>query len=298
MPLILEDKVYCKINLFLKILGTTPDGYHDLFMLMARVGLSDHMKVTVKEEENGNIVVPDIPGLPSENNLCYKAARAYMEASGRCPDTDISLVKYVPSGAGLGGGSADAAFVLKALDSTSDDPLTDERMNGIALSIGADVPFFLLERPAFCEGKGEMLTAVPDLSGVPVLLVKPSEGVNTGECYRLSDETFDPSFDGKAYKDKMISIFGREDLTPLERIKLAAPFMENDLEEPAMKILPKISDIKAAIKSSGSIFSMMTGSGSCVFGIYEDDEALKRATEELKRSPVTSDCFIYATHLV
>lgn len=293
-----EGRAYCKINLLLKIKGVMADGYHDLFMLMNGTGLGDDICVTADEGGSGKITVPAVPGLPSEKNLCYKAADAYLKAAGLDYDVDIKLTKNVPSGAGLGGGSSDAAFVLNALNSFSKGKLDSKQMTDIAVKIGADVPFFLEGGTAICEGKGEIITKMPSLAGVSVLLIKPREGVNTGECYRLSDSTCDFSRDLTGYYSQIKEIFGRADLSPAERISLASPMLLNDLQEPAQMLLPKIGDIYGKVKESGCIFAMMSGSGSTVYGIYKDEEAAGKAEAELQKDPVISDCQIYSTVLL
>ena len=141
------------------------------------------------------------------------------------------------------------------------------------------------------------MTELPDLSGVNIILVKPEAGVGTKECYELSDEN--PAlFDEDAYREQMNAVFTDEEKLPVERIAQAAPFLVNDLQEPAVHLAPVIAELIDAVKNTGAVFSAMTGSGSCVFGIYEDESAAGEAQATLLNDPRTSGCKIVPSVLI
>lgn len=303
-----DTTAFAKINLFLRCCGKYDNGYHRLYMLMQQVGIGDDILMEFDDDKEFGIELESGVGIPPEKDLGYKAARAFYDAydeklkrEGKhtlvFPHTYIKETKNVPSQAGLGGGSSDAAAVLQILQQHFDYPLDEDTMLAISSKLGADVPFFLTGGTCICEGVGQIVTPLPDLAGVRVILVKPEGGVSTQECYRLSDET--PSvFDEDEYKDKMNKIFGDEKKMPLERIKEACQDLTNDLQAPAVKLLPKITDLIEAIKETGAVYTAMTGSGSCVFGVYDDEKSSEEALSALGGDPRTSGCQIIPSVLI
>ena len=291
-----------KINLFLRVCGKYDNGYHRLYMLMQSLSLGDEISVEFDDGRGFDIEIESGVPIPHEKDLGYKAAKAFYDAwedklkteakpVQEFPYTFIREVKKVPSQAGLGGGSSDAASVLKILQEHFGNPLTDDELLNISSRLGADVPFFLTGGTCICEGIGEKITKLPDLKGVNVLLVKPEAGVPTGECYALSDEMYEP-FDEEEYKKSIGEAFLDEGLAPAERIKKASRFLINDLQAPAERIAPVITGIIGSVKRTGPCFAAMTGSGSCVFGIYEDEKTRDEAEALLKADPQASGCQI------
>ena len=300
-----DTTAFAKINIFLRCCGKYDNGYHRLYMLMQQIGIGDDILVEFDDDRDFNIEIDSEVDIPKEKDLGYKAARAFYDAYAdmlhakakpvpRFPFTYIRETKNTPSQAGLGGGSSDAAAVLQILQQHFGYPLDDEQMLAVSSRLGADVPFFLTGGTCICEGVGEMVTELPDLSGINVILVKPDTGVGTAECYALSDES--PAvFDEGSYKERMNGIFTDEKKLPLERIREASDELTNDLQEPAVKIAPVIADIIEAIKETGSCYTAMTGSGSCCFGIYANEEECACAREALAQDPRTSGCQIIPT---
>ena len=303
-----DTTAFAKINIFLRCCGKFPNGYHRLYMLMQEIGLGDDILVETDDEKEYSIDIDSDVDIPKEKDLGYRAAKAFYDAYEaklkeegvtdiKFPYTRIKETKNVPSQAGLGGGSSDAAAILMILQQHFGNPFSSDELLAVSSKLGADVPFFLTGGTCICEGVGEIVTKLPDLSGIDIVLVKPQEGVSTAECYRLSDEEYEP-FDEQAYKARMNAVFNNEKLKPIERIKEAGAGLINDLESPAVKLLPCITDINEAIKETGAAFSAMTGSGSCVFGLYEDEKSRDAAVARLNEDPRTSGCQIIPSVLI
>lgn len=303
-----DTTAFAKINLFLRCCGKYDNGYHRLYMLMQEIGIGDDIFIEFDDERDYAIEIESGVDIPREKDLGYKAAKAFYDTYAdtlreqakpvpRFPYTFIRETKNIPSQAGLGGGSSDAAAVLEILQQHFDYPLSDGQMLEVSSSLGADVPFFLTGGTCICEGVGQIVTELPDLAGVSILLVKPDAGVGTAECYALSDEC-PVAFDEDAYKERMNEIFADEKKLPLERIKEAASELTNDLQEPAVRIAPVIEDVINAVKETGSCYTAMTGSGSCVFGIFEDEEQMNGAQKQLAEDPRTSICRIIPSVMI
>ena len=286
--MILSSKANAKINLFLRICGLLPEGYHRLYMLMQEISLGDDITIEFNEVSSNPVIsIVSQADCPPEKDLCYKAAKAFYEnysASKKsfhkelCNIT-ITEIKNTPSQAGLGGGSSDAAVVLKLLNEYYNNPFTLEELIPIAAKLGADVPFFLYGGSCICEGIGEVITPVPSLKGLPLLLVKPQEGVPTGPCFKLSDE-MEKDFIEADYKELM-SVFNREDITSIDKIKMASGDMVNDLQTPALTLVPVIGEIINELNKTAPVFCAMSGSGSCVFAIYDSFESRDKALNDL-----------------
>lgn len=270
--------VPAKINLWLEILNKRPDGYHDLSSLMLPIGVYDQIEV---ETGGRDITVHcDHPQVPEdETNLAWRAAHAYLantEQSGGCR---IRLRKSIPVGAGLGGGSADAAAVLLAMNELFGRRLSREQLCRIASRLGADVAFFIQQTPALATGIGENLECVAGVPEYPLVLVKPALTVSTGWVY------------------------GRLKLTRGgSRIKISAflacpwqpqDFMENDLESVTLSEYPLLSRIKQWMLAQGALGALMSGSGPTVFGIFAEMGDAERVGEKAKRT--WDGCWVKAT---
>ena len=258
--------------------GKREDGYHLLYSCMQTLSLYDEIEVSVGEsDETGVSFFSDCGFLSSDpkKNTAVAAAVRFMERLG--PEkyaVSIGLQKNIPSQAGLGGGSSDAAAVLLAMDRLFPGKVSKEELSEIALSIGADVPFFLCGGTALCEGVGEILTPMPDLSGLPMLLLKPQRGVSTPFCYKAFDAMGAENIreeEKKALKEDLS--YGAD---PKERLIRAGRSWTNDLQAPAIQSVPEIQDGLALLSEGGALFSAMSGSGSAVFGIFEKEEDIRR----------------------
>ncbi len=267
----MEISAYAKINLTLDITGRDERGYHLLSSVFSEISLAD--TVTLTPEGRGITMTCDFPFLPTDSrNLCVKAATAFLDAFG-FPEGDfhIDLVKRIPSGAGLGGGSSDAAAVLKLLCRHFEVPLTHPKVQAIALSVGADVPFFLQGGCCLAEGVGEKLTPLPHLSGYTAVLAKTLESASTPEVYRQYDALPSPQIG-------TTPAF----LRALEQGADFAPHISNHLTAATQTLCPSVIRLKNRMLSSGAAAAEMTGSGSCVYGLFRSEEQANLVAKHLE----------------
>jgi 4-diphosphocytidyl-2-C-methyl-D-erythritol kinase len=276
-----------KINLFLQVLGRRDDGYHELRTLMVCIGLHDTLVFRMGTSRNAIICSnPDVPA--DETNLALKAALAYNRAladkTSLIPlNLSIELIKRIPVGAGLGGGSSDAAAVLNGLNRYYNKPLSDEKLHALALSLGADVPFFVHGQPAIASGVGEHLESYTGLSPWGVVVVYPGFGLSTAEVFKNLNLRLTKC-------EKQLRYF------PFKYGKIdIARHLCNDLETVAVHRFPVIETIKKELLNQGALGSLMTGSGSAVFGLFSDLEAAHRAGDALAGN---ADWQIFATELM
>ena len=266
-----EEKAYAKLNLTLGVLYKRMDGYHALDTLMQTVSLFDRVTVTPAKTVEVHVTGAD---LPFENTM-YKAARLYQAKSGK--GCMVTCEKYLPSEAGMGGGSSDAAAVLRGLQRLH-RMLTDRELKEVALSVGADAPFCLQGGLCRCEGVGEVLTPVvgPKLW---FAVVKPPRGVSTKALFQSL------SLPRKRVETvRCLAKLGQNDLAG------AAVYMENALEAPAVELVPEIGEIKAALLQKGALAASMTGSGSAVFGLFETEEEAQKALSGFPDGYYTAVC--------
>jgi len=294
MSEVFPTKACAKINLFLKIAGSLPGGYHRLYMLMQEISLGDDVTVTLDDSKPFAIELESDTGVPVEKDLSYKAADLFYSRLSRkniVPVyTSIEVSKHTPSQAGLGGGSSDAAAVLNILQKFYGEPFEKEELLRMAFELGADVPFFVEGGSAICEGAGEYITPLPSLKGLHLILVKPEEGVPTGKCFAMSDASR-KEFNEDEFRALAEGVFMTEG-EPVDKIKKAKNFMVNDLENPAKDIVPLIGELLDSLGETNPLYKAMSGSGSCIFGIYESEQARLKAFEKLKSQPLFSGCQI------
>lgn len=265
---------YAKLNLALKILGQRPDGYHELDMIMQRISLCDELTV----EKSGVLTVVSDLALPAENTMT-KAARVFFEYTGIAGGADISVKKNIPAQAGLGGGSSDGAAVLLALNELYGTHLAADELIALGQKVGADVPFFMVGGCARAKGTGEILTPMENNLQCVYLLAKPKGGVSTKEAYA----GFHTAGGMAADLDGAASALRSGDLN---RFSAAAG---NDLMPAALASCPDILRILKSFRDAE--FTLMTGSGSCVFGIYKDKKAALYQLERLRLIPFVD--FVY-----
>ncbi|MEJ5349580.1 MAG: 4-(cytidine 5'-diphospho)-2-C-methyl-D-erythritol kinase [Desulfosoma sp.] len=256
-----------KINLWLEVIRKRPDGYHDLSSLMLPIGIHDRLMIeTGSKGFHLSCTHPDVP--TDDRNLVWRAADAFFDRSGWSIGLHVHLVKEIPVGAGLGGGSADAAALLTFLNTLAPSPLSDQDLHELARGLGADVPFFLLGRPALAMGVGDQLQPVFGVPQYPLLLVKPSYAVSTAWAYGSLKLTRGCS---RIKIDTLLAC-------PLN----PASCLENDLESVVTQAYPDVAAIKGWLLRNGAVGALMTGSGPTVFGIFETmDQAMVAA----KRMP-------------
>ena len=241
-----------KINLSLRILGKRPDGFHELTTRMCRVSIFDTLQVTQREDTEVSLTCSD-PSVPTdETNLVMKALRAFEAATGQRHGWDIHLEKQIPHGAGLGGGSSDAAALLKAVNQLFGLPLSLEKIVSVAAQIGSDVPFFLYEQCCDATGRGEALTPVNFPWTLPIVLIKPPFGIPTAWAYRSWADSKETR--GVLYAPQQ------------------CPWgdMVNDLERPAFEKYALLPTLKNWLLDQGETkAALMSGSGSTLYAIAE-----------------------------
>ena len=258
----IQEKAYAKLNLTLGVLYKRTDGYHALDSLMVTVDLCDLITIEKAKEVD---VITEGAVLPFENTM-YKAASLYKQLTGK--GALIRCKKRLPSEAGMGGGSADAAAVLRGLDRLYHMATADE-LAKIALRVGADVPFCLHGGLCRCEGVGEVLTPVP-CPELHFCIVKPERGVSTGALFRALP-----------LPRPRVQTLRAMELLATGRVTEAAALFENALEAPAAALVPEIGEAREALLECGALASRMTGSGSAVFGLFSEAGAARKAAEAL-----------------
>lgn len=280
----LEMPARGKINWNLDITGQREDGYHLLDSLMQPIALCDWLYF--KTDDHLSLEVGGMNDVPAdENNLVLKAANALRQYAGIDKGAKIYLEKCIPMGAGLGGGSADAAAALRGLCNLWDLEIDEEELMQIGLTIGADVPFCLLDAPARAQGIGEILTPVPCCSTFPLILIQPCSALSTKEVFQAYHQSSaEPSCMAQCLK-------GLEN----GDLSLLNAHAKNALEQASIPMRPEIAQAKDALTAHGAIVSRMTGSGSVVFGAFQDQQAAKRAWHALKKQYDT--CLLTSTAL-
>lgn len=261
----MKSYAYAKLNLSLKILGQRPDGYHELDMLMQLISLAD--EITVAKSE-GLSVCSDTP-LPPDNTL-VRAARLFFEAAKIRGGADICVKKNIPEQAGLGGGSSDGAAVLTALNGLYAAGLSETELERLGRKIGADVPFFIRGGCARAKGTGELLTPVSNNLKCVYLLAKPKGGVGTKEAYALYHRCPRQNLD----MDRIAAAVEEGDAADFSR------HAGNDLALAAMRLCPDIKKIADEMRDAQT--ALLTGSGSCVFGLYADKKTALANMERLR----------------
>jgi len=263
--MIITRKAYAKINYHLAITGIREDGYHLLDTWMQTVSLFDELTL---EEAEDLILQTDL--FPGPRNLAYRAAALLQAHASIEKGARITLKKHIPAGAGLGGGSADAAAVLWGLNELWGLKLSLPSLIPLAAKLGADVPFALVGGLARCRGVGEILEPSTGLTPYPMLLVFPGEGVSTVECYRVFDQLGLPSC-------------GSLELPEIGQEKTFFTQLGNDLEAPALQLMPELSHLRQDLEETHPIACSMTGSGAAYFAIYETDADRARAQAQLEK---------------
>ena len=255
-----------KINVFLRVLGPRPDGFHSLQTLFQRLELADDITIRVSDTVSCSLDVrgPQLPaeGLgPDTKNLAFRAATEFQARTGWPIGFDIRLIKNIPVGGGLGGGSADAAAVLRALNAMTPSPLEDAALQAIAASLGSDVPFLVTDRvAAAAAGRGEVFSPAPvRMRPADVLLVVPPFAIATADAYRWLRDS------GRYHRDDENGV---DYLTPhSQQWKLID--LGNTFEPVIEAKYPDLRDYRVKLLNAGASIARLSGSGSTVFGLFE-----------------------------
>jgi 4-diphosphocytidyl-2-C-methyl-D-erythritol kinase len=249
----LRVRTPAKINLFLRVLGVRPDGYHDLETLFQAIDLDDELTIA-KGDTEATLRVPGFPELETENNLVMRALRRLEAHTGRQLSVCMTLSKKIPAAAGLGGGSSDAAAALKGLSHLFDLGLSDQELAAAALTLGADVPFFLTGGTAVGEGIGERLTPVTLPFEYELILVNPGFPVSTASIFR----EFSKNLTGKPLEGRL--------WMRIREGRSVEDLLDNDLQSVAEALHPQIRGVRDLMEKAGVRKTLMSGSGPTVFG--------------------------------
>jgi 4-diphosphocytidyl-2-C-methyl-D-erythritol kinase len=268
-----------KVNFGLRILGRRSDGYHLLESLLLPIDLCDVLRLSLRDEPGIDLTLSgESRGVPGEGrNLAVRAAQAFLAAAGDPRGLSIELVKRIPSPGGLGGGSSDAAAVLRGLDALLPGRAPPERLRALALALGADVPFFLDPRPALVSGIGEQIEPVAALPGFALLLAHPGVPVATAAVYAQYDESagsLTPSEPGPSIR-ALLAL--RESAGSLRLLVV------NDLEPAATRLCPAVAELRKEIEATGALAVSLSGSGPTVFGVFRSARAAEEARRRVTR---------------
>lgn len=254
-------KAYGKVNLTLDVQGRRADGYHLLSSVMQSISLAD--TITLQKAPQGITIQSDHPLVPNDqDNICWRAAQAFLSQSGIATGVKIELMKAIPVAAGLGGGSADAAAVLYGLNQLYGTDLSLGKLQTIGLTIGADVPFCLQGGTCLVEGIGEVVTPVEPFPQTNIVLVKPEASVSTAEIYKKLDS----SSHGGTSTRRLLAFLQGDQSVSLDSV------LENALESVTETLVPAVTLWKSRLREHGAVASLMSGSGPTVFGLFESSQ--------------------------
>jgi 4-diphosphocytidyl-2-C-methyl-D-erythritol kinase len=273
-PLVLKS--YAKINLCLYVKGKRPDNYHEIETIFQTVDLYD--EITLKIRKDSRITIQcNNPAVPAtDENLCYQAAQVMQSfGAGPPPGVDISLAKKIPIGAGLGGGSSNAAAVLKGLNWLWELKVPETELFKAGIRLGADVPFFIKGGTAYATGKGEKLTFLENPFNLWALIAYPALQISTAWAYK--NLKLDLTRTGRNIK---LSCFQNRDLKKFRSL------CTNDFESLIFDNFPKVKSLKEELMTLGANCALLSGSGSAVFGLFTDQTAAQKAGQILNSPPV------------
>jgi len=275
----LERCAFAKINIGLHVLGKRDDGYHSIATIFAPIAFCDCIRFEPSEALHVQMVPPY--GIPEQENLAWRAAMLLQRQLGYTSGAKITIAKHIPPGSGLGGGSSNAACVLRGLLTLWGVSLTDEELYSIALDLGSDVPFFLSPRLAYAQGRGEQLTPLPPMRERIVLLVLPSFRISTAWAYAALNR-FGEHSSPRLLGDALLA-------SELDD-SLLTSVCTNDFEPVVFSAYPELALVKEQLYNLGAHYASLTGTGSALFGFFESRESALHAAAVLRnyRTVVTT----------
>jgi 4-diphosphocytidyl-2-C-methyl-D-erythritol kinase len=270
----MEELAHAKVNLFLRVLRRRDDGFHEIETLMAPITLCDSLEIQPSQQFEFHC---DEPSLAGDENLVVRAARLFFSETKRDPNVSLTLHKNIPHGAGLGGGSSDAAATLRGLNRFFDPGISSDKLSALAAQLGSDVAFFLSETAATCRGRGEVVTPAALPAPLPLLLLKPEFGVQSSWAYSRWQATHEVA--GAIYQPQ----------------KFGEISFVNDLERPVFEKFVFLAQLKSWLLKQPEVgAALMSGSGSTMFAVLRDSGSagalIMRARAELDREIWTCVC--------
>lgn len=268
---------FAKVNLTLDVRERLPNGYHLIQTVMQEISLADEVCVRLTDEEGIRLECPEATVPEDRSNLAWSASERFYEQLGVPPKLHITLHKRIPVQAGLGGGSSNAATVLRALNILHGKPFSHEQLRKMASGLGSDVPFFVQGGTALVEGLGDVITPLPVPVYHPLVIAVPAVGVSTAWAYEQID--------------RERALAGIEELPPPRSPVMAhalrkglswLPLLSNDFEAVVLSAVTEIQRLKAQMVLTGALAAMLCGSGSAVMGVYTDEREARRAVQRLR----------------
>ncbi|MDO5478499.1 MAG: 4-(cytidine 5'-diphospho)-2-C-methyl-D-erythritol kinase [Clostridia bacterium] len=250
-----------KINLFLDITGKREDGYHNIASVMHSLDLHDSINLTFNREER-IIITTGNPYIPTdERNIAYKSAAKFLSELKTTQGISINITKRIPIGGGLGGSSTDGAAVLSGLNYIFRKPFSDEELLKMGASLSADIPFCMKKGAALCEGIGEIMTPLPTFSCCYAAIINPRFSLNTKMMYERYDSEGDNAHPSP---EPMMAALKNNSVSD------AAKYLYNAFEYPAGTLRPAVLRFKERLLAEGAVGALMSGSGSCVYGLFDN----------------------------
>ena len=277
------ERANAKINTYLNILSRRPNGYHDIVSVMQTVSLCDLVSVdfTPKSQSKIALFISGNADLPTDQtNLAAIAAERFLQRANLSGEVRITIQKHIPVCAGLGGGSADAAAVLRALNTLCGDPFTVDELCKIGFAIGADVPFCIRGGTMLATGVGEVLERAPKMPDCALVIAMGDEGISTPAAYAALDEKYGFFATPNTKKDsekELLSLWEKEDLSA------SCACFYNIFEEALSEDNTDVDRIHRIMKEKGAMASLMSGSGPSVFGVFDDLEEAEKASDALQK---------------
>ena len=255
---------YSKVNIGLKVLSQRDDGYHNIYTIFQELNFGD--SIDIEKRDHGFKIIANVDWVPTnKSNICYKAYTEIKKEFSEVKGIHIKIDKKIPIGSGLGGGSANAAALLKGIKKIYKLEVTESKLEEIGGEVGADVPFFIRGKTQLGEGIGDKLTQLPKAIIGTYLLVIPKISIRTEWAYSVIKNRLN-----NQNKNAKFSSFINEDYSSLQ-------IFENDFEQIVIPAYPEIGAIKSKLLNLGARFASLSGSGSTVYGVYDDEASAKEA---------------------
>ncbi|BBL78315.1 4-diphosphocytidyl-2-C-methyl-D-erythritol kinase [Rubrobacter xylanophilus] len=272
----LRMRAFAKVNYALEVLGIREDGYHEIRTVLQSISLSDVVEISGPAESFDLSVEPEGAAGPTRENTVFRAWRLLAEETG-APPVRVTLRKGIPAGSGLGGGSADAAALLRGANELFGLGLGEGELAALALRVGADVPFCLSGGTALGEGVGERLFSLPPPPEHLLVVAMPPRGASTVEIYRAYDGALGVSAPG-GWTERVVRALGSGDVGALGEA------VGNDLAPVTARLVPGVGELLGALRRAGAWGVCMSGTGSAVYGLFREERAAREAARRLEGS--------------